>query len=169
MTTQTTVPPDKHTAIDTEDATASPTDIRGFTGLYDRMNRDTLHSVSACRAQLATIYHPAVVFSDPFHTLNGLDALSVYFHRMYRSVDAIHFQYGHYWHGEQADFLRWHMTYCHPSIGKGKAIDVNGGTELVWQDQRVIRHTDLFDAGAMLYEHLPVMGWAIDKIRERMA
>jgi len=38
----------------------------------------------------------------------------------------------------------------------------------VWQDNRVIRHHDLFDAGAMLYEHLPVMGWAIHKVKERL-
>lgn len=146
----------------------STVSLHDFTDLYDRMSRDTFHSVAAGRTLLETIYHPSIAFSDPFHTLNGLDALSVYFHRMYRSVEAIHFQYGHYWHGEQADFLRWHMTYRHPSIGKGKVIEVDGGTELVWQDQRVIRHTDLFDAGAMLYEHLPIMGWAIGHIRGRM-
>jgi len=60
------------------------------------------------------------------------------------------------------------MHYRHPSVGKGKEITLTGGTELVWQDNRVIRHHDLFDAGAMLYEHLPVMGWAIHKVKDRL-
>ena len=143
--------------------------IHDFTDLYDQMNRDTMSSIEASRERLATVYHPSVVFRDPFHTLNGLDELSRYFHQMYRAIESIHFHYGRYWHNDEADFLRWTMRYRHPAIAKGKEIELSGGTELVWQDNRVIQHTDLFDAGAMLYEHLPVMGWAIGKIRERMA
>lgn len=140
-----------------------------FTSLYGRMNSDTMHSVTACREQLASIYHESIVFSDPFHTINGLDDLSQYFHQMYRSIESIHFRYGHYWHNDETDFLRWTMTYRHPAISKGKEIELEGGTELIWQSDLVIQHTDLFDAGAMLYEHLPVIGWAIGKVKERMA
>ena len=39
---------------------------------------------------------------------------------------------------------------------------------LHWQDDKIIVHQDFFDGGAMLYEHLPVMGWAIRKLKERM-
>ena len=147
----------------------NPLSIHDFTGLYDQMNRDTMHSVAASREKLATLYHPSVVFSDPFHTIHGLDELSRYFHQMYRSVESIHFHYGHYWRNEKADFLRWTMRYRHPAIARGQEIELGGGTELVWQDNRVISHTDLFDAGAMLYEHLPFIGWAIGKVKERMA
>lgn len=147
----------------------TPLTIHDFTGLYDHLNHKTLHSLEATHDRLSTVYHPSIVFVDPFHTLNGLDALSRYFFNMYRSVESIRFHYGHYWQGEEADFLRWTMHYRHPSVGKGKEITLTGGTELVWQDNRVIRHHDLFDAGAMLYEHLPVMGWAINTIKGRLA
>ena len=138
--------------------------LHAFTSVYDQLDREADHD-----ALLASLYHPKAVFQDPFHRLEGLTAIQSYFSGMYQSVDQITFHYGQYWPSSEADFLRWSMVFCHPAIAAGKAIHVEGGTEFRWQDDWVIYHQDLFDGATMLYNHLPVLGWVLGKIRERMA
>ena len=65
--------------------------------------------------------------------------------------------------------MYWTMTYRHPKLHKGKQdIRVEGVSLLQWKDGKIIRHQDIFDAGTMLYEHIPVLGWMIKKLKERL-
>jgi hypothetical protein len=62
------------------------------------------------------------------------------------------------------------MRYRHPRLKAGKHdIKVDGVTLLRWENNLVVQHQDIFDAGSLLYEHLPVIGWLIHKLKERMA
>ena len=64
-------------------------------------------------------------------------------------------------------YLRWVMSYRHPRLAGGKVIRVSGCSHLLWRD-KVYRHRDYFDAGALLYEHLPVLGRVIAWLKRRM-
>ena len=52
------------------------------------------------------------------------------------------------------------MSYRHPRLAGGGLIRVDGCSHLLWWD-KVYRHRDYFDAGNLLYEHLPLLGAAI--------
>ncbi|MCY0964480.1 nuclear transport factor 2 family protein [Parathalassolituus penaei] len=132
--------------------------------LYQHLDRDSLS-----QPLLAMVYDQQILFSDPLHQVHGLPELHRYFERLYRSVDGIRFEYGDAISNQNRDFLPWQMHYRHPRIGGGRWITVEGGTVLEWNHHRVIRHQDLFDAGQMLYQHLPVMGTAIRWLRKRLA
>ena len=54
------------------------------------------------------------------------------------------------------------------AIVGGQPITLQGCSCLHWRD-RVHFHQDYFDAGALLYEHLPVMGTAIRWLKGRLA
>jgi len=148
--------------------------IGRFQQLYHQLNK---HDTD--RALLEVVYSNDIEFRDPFHHIEGLDNLSRYFKEMYANVEDIRFDFGSAWQHEhlqnaqyqsqQQSFIRWQMSYRHPKINAGKTVTVDGGSELIWRDDKVIFHRDFFDAGQMLYEHLPVMGWAIRKLKERMA
>lgn len=138
--------------------------LQQFTRWYDELNAETISLEYFTR-----IYHPDICFIDPFHQIDGVQVLRDYFAGMYRSLEEIHFTHESSISQDQLDSLTWTMTFRHPAIGGGKAIEVQGVTQLTWQNNRVIRHRDYFDGGQMLYEHLPLIGWTIGKIKRRMA
>ena len=134
-----------------------------FQQLYHDLGRDNVSY-----ERLAQCYSKEIEFTDPFHHVQGLDALTHYFTQMYTNVRAIDFEFIHSLSQGELNIQRWTMSFRHPAIAAGKEVTVEGCSELVWRDGKIIRHTDFFDAGSMLYEHLPVFGWAIRKLKERM-
>lgn len=134
-----------------------------FQHLYHQLNRDTVS-----RELLSTCYADNIAFIDPFHEIRGIRNLTDYFIGMYSNVRHIDFVFTASWHHENYSMLRWTMNFRHPSLRKGELITIEGCSELRWEDNRIVYHRDFFDAGAMLYEHIPLLGWVIRKLKERM-
>ncbi|PSS58755.1 nuclear transport factor 2 family protein [Pseudomonas sp. BBP2017] len=119
--------------------------------------------------RLGELYSDDVHFRDPLHTIQGLAALHEYFAELYTNVSQLSFSF----HGydqlrDGAGYLRWKLTYRHPRLRRGQPIAVEGCSHLLWRD-KVYQHHDYFDAGALLYEHLPLMGPAIGWLKGRLA
>ena len=52
---------------------------------------------------------------------------------------------------------------------KGAPWHVDGVTELHFAaDGRVDSHLDYWDSGSQFYAHLPVLGWVVRKVRQRL-
>ncbi|KNC67824.1 nuclear transport factor 2 family protein [Pseudoalteromonas ardens] len=142
--------------------TEQPDWLDNFVRIYNKLDRDTLHL-------LAEIYHPDIQFSDPLHGINGLTNLSTYFSDMYSNVISCQFDIHHSLsQGDQAA-LYWTMRYRHNRLGKGQEICVEGHSYLKVQDGKVIMHRDYFDAGSLLYEHIPLMGMGIRWLKARVS
>ena len=114
------------------------------------------------------MYSQDIAFTDPLHEVHGLPALRGYFTEMYSNISQLRFDF----HGfdqvaEGEGYLRWKMSFCHPRLANGKVIRVEGCSHLMWRD-KVYRHRDYFDAGALLYEHLPVVGRVVSWLKRRM-
>lgn len=137
---------------------------QNFISLYRQLNRDTLS-----RDYLATCYASDVQFSDPLHRIKGIDALLDYFSALYSNVSDIRFDFHSSYEQGNQSLLRWTMVFRHPSLNGGNEIEVEGCSELFWQSGKIVKHQDFFDAGALLYEHVPLLGWAIRKLKGRMA
>ncbi|MGB9090293.1 MAG: nuclear transport factor 2 family protein [Pseudomonas farsensis] len=119
--------------------------------------------------RLAELYSNDITFRDPLHRLSGLPALHQYFAELYANARDISYQF------EGADeiapghgYLRWTLRFSHPRLNSGRAISVQGCSHLQWRE-RVHFHQDYYDAGALLYEHVPVMGSAIRWLKGRLA
>ena len=73
---------------------------------------------------------------------------------------------------ELVDFYGGHavaiLGYRHPRLARGAPIRVEGCSYLQWRD-KVHLHRDYFDAGALLYEHLPLLGGTIGWLKRRLA
>ncbi|WP_430460029.1 nuclear transport factor 2 family protein [Thalassolituus sp. LLYu03] len=134
-----------------------------FRRFYLALNRDTLSEDF-----LAGIYDRDIVFTDPLHRIEGIKALHRYFSEMYANVDSIDFSFTQHYDSANSSMERWTMTFRHPRLAGGKPIKVDGCSELHWSNGRIVRHQDFFDAGSMLYEHIPLMGWGIRKLKERL-
>ncbi|MFT0521316.1 nuclear transport factor 2 family protein [Pseudomonas faucium] len=118
---------------------------------------------------LGDLYSADVAFRDPLHQIDGLPALRAYFAQLYANVSEVQY------HFEGTDelepghgYIRWTLHYRHPRLAGGRRISLQGCSHLRWHE-RVYFHQDYFDAGALLYEHLPLMGGAIRWLKGRLA
>jgi hypothetical protein len=118
---------------------------------------------------LDRIYHPEICFTDPAHTLEGLPALKRYFTSLYETVRFVRFDFSSRMHSGDQAFVTWTMEMAHPRLAKGRTVAVNGCSFLTFaSDGRVIFHRDYFDLGAMIYEHLPLVGGLLRTIKKRL-
>ena len=136
---------------------------RYFAEAFAALNKDNL-------ASMADFYHADLHFTDPLHEVVGLDAMTHYCAQLYENVTSIHFDF------QQIDeiaegeaVLRWVMTYQHPRLQSGKPIAVPGCSFIAYRDDKVYRHRDYYDAGALLYEHIPLFGSLIQWLKRRLA
>lgn len=135
--------------------------LRSFARQFTELNKDNLD-------RLGTLYSDDIHFTDPLHDVQGLVQLHGYMREMYANVSELRFDFhGYDQIGEGEGYLRWVMSYRHPRLAGGQLIRVSGCSHLLWRD-KVYRHRDYFDAGALLYEHLPVLGRVIAWLKRRM-
>lgn len=135
-------------------------------------------------ANLSKIYRPDIVFQDPLHRIEGIDNLTRYFEGMLAGLAECQFEFNevienhslnaagvskvsstHALRIQQA-VLFWTMRYRHKKLAGGKLLSISGNSHIKYQE-KIFYHRDYFDAGAMLYEHLPMMGYAIKLIKKR--
>lgn len=130
--------------------------------IFNAMNRETTHLVDE-------LYEPGVLFVDPFHRIEGHAALRAYYARMYAGVQSIRFDFSGETVGDDDLVLYWTMTYRHVRLRGGKPVSLEGCSRLVYGDTgRIALHRDYFDAGALLYEHVPLLGRVVRFVRERV-
>jgi SnoaL-like domain len=116
---------------------------------------------------MADLYEPQITFVDPVCTVEGLPALSRYFERSRANVSYCRFEFVSRTAQLDCAFFQWRMHYAHPRIDSGRAQILRGCSALK-MDGKIIYHEDYYDLGAMLYEHLPILGWVTRKIKHRL-
>jgi len=114
------------------------------------------------------IFTQNVVFIDPFVEIRGVDNLVQHFSGQYANLDSCSFDYGDEFMDSDKASLCWSMRMCHPSLANNKEIVIEGMTLFGFDGNRVSMQRDYYDAGAMLYEHVPLIGGVIRKIRKRL-
>jgi len=138
--------------------------VEAFKSLYQILDKQTLSY-----ERMLAVYANDVMFEDSLHSLLGIDAMMMYFEQMYENVSSIEFDFHDTCIKDHQAFITWTMTFCHKSLHKGRPIHVEGITHLMIEGERVMKHRDYFDAGQMLYEHIPVLSIAIKALKRRLA
>jgi len=120
-------------------------------------------------AGLDELYSVDVQFHDPLHHIEGLPALRDYFAQLYANARDVRYDFHAFDEVSTGEgYLRWTLHFSHPRLAGGNPIALQGCSHLRWTD-RVYHHQDFFDAGALLYEHLPLFGPAIRWLKRRLA
>lgn len=141
----------------------NPAIIDNFINIYQKLNKDNLFL-------LRQVYRDDIQFCDPMHHVSGLEPLTQYFANMYLNVSHIEFDIKEVVvskDNHQAA-LYWTMSYSHPKLRKGQLINVDGMSQLKF-DELIYSHRDYFDVGQMLYEQIPILGGFIGLIKNRAA
>ncbi|RDV29394.1 nuclear transport factor 2 family protein [Alteromonas aestuariivivens] len=121
--------------------------------------------------ELKTIYSPKIEFIDPIAHHHGLSALEEYFANMVTMTDYCKFDI----HAVTACqpnednfsyIINWTM-HARPASLK-KHIELPGISQLKVDSSGIYYHRDYYDVGQMVYEHIPVVGWLVKKIKGRL-
>lgn len=127
--------------------------------------------LAADAGAIAEVYAENIVFSDPVHRLQGLPNMQAYFAGVARNLKSCRFEFDHTLVDGSTLNLWWTMHYRHPSLGKGAPLSLRGASllKLDLEQDRVLEHEDIYDLGAMVYEHVPLLGSVLRHIKRQMA
>lgn len=120
-------------------------------------------------AELDCLYHPNLVFVDPIHRLEGLAGLTAYFEESRANVTHCAFEFNDRALQDNRGFFQWRMHFAHPRLERGKPQILRGCSLIKCNEGKIVYHEDFYDLGAMLYEHLPILGWVTRKIKRNLA
>lgn len=123
---------------------------------------------AATIARLDDIYTQDVEFRDPVHTIHGSLRLKGYLRRMANSISHYRMRYLDEVVTDNAAYLTWELDYAHRQLRGGEVITVRGMSRLLFTT-RIYYHEDSYDLGALLYEHIPGLGFATRHVKQRMA
>lgn len=112
------------------------------------------------------LYSPDVIFEDPLHRAEGLDAVRRHFERLNTNLRVCRFDYGRAFIEADEAVLSWTMK-LELRRGPRHPVVVPGMTYLRFAD-RISYQRDHFDAGALVYEHVPLLGGLIRLLKRRL-
>jgi hypothetical protein len=147
----------------TSTSTQSEALLERFKTLYREMNASDLKL-----DLLKQVYAEDMVFHDSFHHIQGRENFIAYCENLYENLQRCDFEFHEQWLSESQAMLTWTMVYQHPKLNRGKAISVEGATHIRF-DEQINFHQDYCDGGALLYEHVPVLGSIIQQLKKRLA
>lgn len=136
--------------------------LERFSVFYEDLSYDNL-------ALLKDIYSQDVTFIDPVTEHKGLGPVKQYFERLLDNTEQCKCVISRICSDQHVHMVQWQMTYRHPRLKKGGDVVVNGVSELHIVDDKIAYHRDYYDMGEMIYEHLPLLGWAVRHVKQRMA
>jgi hypothetical protein len=111
------------------------------------------------------LYDRTVLFEDPIQRLYGLAAVRTYFERLNSRVEWAEFKFTNEVIGIDGASLEWVMT-ARPR-GLGRQVRVPGVTILRFRD-KITSQRDYYDVGAMVYEHVPVLGSMVKALKKKL-
>lgn len=117
---------------------------------------------------LDEIYAPEARFKDPFHEVQGVEAIRAIFARMFAQLDeprfVVHEQLGDATQG----MVTWTLVFRWP--GDPRPRRIRGATHWRYDAAgRIVEHRDYWDAAEELYGQLPVLGALMRWLARRVA
>lgn len=131
--------------------------------LFQGMNKDNLSQM------VPEFYDSQVEFQDPVHKLKGSDQVKNYYSELYKNVEKINFDFTNVFEDKNTVIAVWKMTLETDSLKGGEPVVVEGNSVVTFNDAgKAVYHRDYFDMGEFIYENVPVLGFVVKKIKERM-
>lgn len=117
------------------------------------------------REPLNNIYTKNVIFEDPIKKITGIENLEKHFKKMDANVVNGGFTVTNEIHNGNQVALQW-VFECQLKRPRQKVRCV--GSTFLEIDGKIVKHTDHFDLGALVYEHLPLIGGMIRFVKSKM-
>lgn len=120
-------------------------------------------------AKVKDVYAADVYFDDTVKSVRGVAALEHYMAESAAGAESCTVE-PEDWVRKGPDFyIRWRMHIRFKKFRKGQTTSTLGLSHLRFdKDGKVAYHQDYWDSARGLWEHVPVLGWAIRKIKSRL-
>ena len=117
---------------------------------------------------LLALARPDLLFKDPFNELHGAGGVVALLDHMFANATEVRFDVlRHAWAGDTA-FYRWNFA-CRLRR-RALALELVGVSEVRFDDAGLAAiHIDHWDAGAQVYQRIPVLGLLLRTVRRRLA
>ena len=120
-------------------------------------------------ALLPSIYRDDVRFADPVHQLHGLPALTAYLAGLAQNLAHCEFVYDAQTVAADSACICWNMHFRHRALRGGALLSLRGISRIGFDGGKIHSHEDFYDLGAMVYEHVPVIGTVTRFLKRRLA
>lgn len=117
---------------------------------------------------LVGLYHSNATLVDPFGEHDGIFALQRYFTHLLANVENCRFSIDPPLCSGNRFVVTWVMHWSHPRIAGGQPLDLPGCSVVETENDLITHQRDYYDAGEMIYEHLPLLGWAVRGVKRRV-
>lgn len=120
-------------------------------------------------ARLREVYAEDVFFNDTLKTLHGVDAVAEYFAATAAALESGTVEFVDRLSADGNHYFRWVMTMRFERLGDGEPKMSVGMTHVRFDAAgRVVLHQDFWDSTGGLFEHVPVLGWALRRAKKRL-
>lgn len=120
-------------------------------------------------AFMTSLYAEDLYFNDTLHTFRRRQDLVDYMVRTGSSLSESKVEIKQVMSDGADVFVRWTMTFRTRALGRDINSESIGMTHLRFNaDGEVVLHQDFWDSGHALYAHLPFVGFAVRRARDRM-
>lgn len=146
-------------------AQASPSDcatpLARFQAYFESLTPLTL-------TELGQVYAADARFKDPFNAVHGLDAVRRIFAHMFATTQSPRFVVLHALGDATQGYITWDFHFR--SMGRGaRDWTIHGATRLEFNTHGMVSlHRDYWDAAEELYEHLPLLGAVLRRVKRQL-
>jgi len=114
------------------------------------------------------IFDEKVYFEDPFQKVTGVIKVYEIFQHMYATLYMPHFIVDDIVCDDDKAYLRW--TFSYQRSPKHSIEKFTGVSRVQFlQTGKVLSHIDYWDAGKNIYEKIPILGYIIRLIKQKIA
>ena len=133
-----------------------------YAAFFESLSPESLH-------RLDELCAPEVRFRDPFNDVSGVARFRAVLAKMFRDVADPRFEVTDKAFSGRTCYLRWTFTFR--GIGSNTELQRIDGVSEIHLDSagKVIAHLDHWDAGAQIYERIPVLGAVVRMVRRRLS
>jgi hypothetical protein len=137
--------------------------IARFESYLSVMNETTV------KAGTRSVYAENAYLNDTLKTLHGEAAIEEYFLGSAANCESLTVRFDDVAESNGEYYFRWVMDVKFKKFKKGQTITTIGMTHIRFDESgKVILHQDYWDSAAGLYEHIPILGTMIRKIKSRL-
>lgn len=142
----------------------------------ERLNQYTLSKYIVCfetlrqetfECSLSPLLAKNVVFKDPFNRVEGIEATLNIFAHMFETLHEPKFVVTHSAIAGHIGYIHWTFTFKTQPHQACKRIV--GLSQVHFNQQHLIKkHIDYWDSGEQVYQQVPVLGWFLKLIKNRL-
>lgn len=137
--------------------------IESFSDFISRLSEENI------RAKARKVYAPDAYLNDTLKESEGIDRIEAYFIETARAAEEIAAQVEDVAESGGNYYFRWTMSVRFKKFKKGETVRSVGMSHIRFNSAgQVVLHRDYWDSGGNLFEHIPVVGWMIRRIKARL-